>query len=261
MTYSGALIGLAPALASTLPVMAMMLVIHKTTQAISLVRNRLPLTSESSAVMQRDKPKRATRLSRKAKARRRNKEQQSQTLLRSVWNFLKHLSLASWLVAGALSTAIGLVIAVLYFWPEINIEPSASLDPSDALATKFKITNQSALPIYDVWYVAETWEGDTDFIARWPGMIVIPVPFVSMRKLESHTPFSARIDTSVIGAFRFEKPMLQIWAYYALTPWRWPTKRSGKRFYAQRDAGGQYQWYFAGQAEGFGPEHVPRLNP
>lgn len=73
------------------------------------------------------------------------------------------------------------------------------------MATNFKITNQAPFPIYDVWYVVETWEGDTPFIARWPGMIVIPVPFVSMRKLESHTPFSARIDTSVMGRSDLKK--------------------------------------------------------
>lgn len=55
--------------------------------------------------------------------------------------------------------------------------------------------------------------------------------------------------------------MVQIWAYYSLTPWGWPKTRGGKRFFAQRDAGGQYQWYFAGQAEDFRAENIPRLNP
>jgi len=211
--------------------------------------------------MKKGKSRRAIRLAPESKTRRQQKKQQSQTLWRRTGVFLKRVSLTSWLIIVTVTTVLSGVIAVLYFWPVIDVEPSASLDLSDAMETKFKITNQSVFPIYDVWYTAEIWEGDTAFIDRRPGMIAIPVPFVSMRKLESHTPFSARIDSRLMGSFRFEKPMLQVWAYYALSPWEWPTRRDGKRFYAQRDATGQYQWYFAGQAEDIRPEHIPRLNP
>ncbi|MEY2499865.1 MAG: hypothetical protein QOI07_199 [Verrucomicrobiota bacterium] len=206
--------------------------------------------------MRRGKPKRGKRLSTQQSLQ----QPRKQTPQRRKRTFLKRISWFWRILIIAPLTLIGGVAGVLYFWPQITIEPTTSLVPTDPLATRFTITNNSALPVWNVWYVPQVWEADPDVS---PDRTVYNVMTAGADKLEAHAAFSARIDTTQLKSIvTFKKPMMQMWVYFTPLPWEWPIKETGKRFYALPDANGQYQWYFGGQAEELkADKSPPRLNP
>jgi hypothetical protein len=157
---------------------------------------------------------------------------------------------------GAIATGTGL----LSLWPELSIEPTTSLSTTDPLATRFNITNKSALPVWNIWYIPQVWEADPGVP---PDRHIYHAITGGADKLEGHASFSARIDTTQLNSIAtFRKPMMQMWVRFTPLPWKWPILERGKRFYALPDANGQYQWYFGGQAEELKPDKPPpRLNP
>jgi hypothetical protein len=159
---------------------------------------------------------------------------------------------------------IGGFSGILYLWPQVSVEPTTSLAPTNPLATRFNITNQSGLPIYQVWYNYQIWEGDKRERATnpitgsvWFGFYLPGI----IPKLASHAAYSVDIESPEIRFVKYSKPMLQLFVTYSPMPFGWPEKQTGKRFYALPDANGQFQWYFAGEAEFFGPDKVPNAPP
>jgi hypothetical protein len=50
-------------------------------------------------------------------------------------------------VVGSIGTVLGLIYAILLFWPQISVEPTATADSSNPLSGYFKITNEQSYPL------------------------------------------------------------------------------------------------------------------
>jgi hypothetical protein len=72
-------------------------------------------------------------------------ERRKKSLILEVWKDI-------WAIVGP---AVALTAFAFLLWPQVQIEPSAHLDPAKPLATQFKITNTGRIPVYNVTFRCE----------------------------------------------------------------------------------------------------------
>ena len=53
-------------------------------------------------------------------------------------------------VWAVLGPAVALTWFAILLWPQVRIEPSSSLDSTDALTTQFRVTNTGNVPVYEI---------------------------------------------------------------------------------------------------------------
>src|ERR1700730_2078168 len=53
-------------------------------------------------------------------------------------------------VWAVLGPAVALTGFAFLLWPQVRIEPGASLDFTDALTTQFRVTNSGNVPVYEI---------------------------------------------------------------------------------------------------------------
>jgi hypothetical protein len=72
-------------------------------------------------------------------------ERRKKSLILEIWKDI-------WAILGP---GVALTSFAFFLWPQVQIEPSANLDPAQALATQFKITNTGHVPVYNVTFRCE----------------------------------------------------------------------------------------------------------
>jgi hypothetical protein len=134
----------------------------------------------------------------------------------------------SWGVLGPILTLIGFFFLLK---PKVLIEPSANLDPSQSLATQFRVLNAGNLPVYNVTFGCGYGSPMRIHDFTISGSAIMPVPV-----LQPGFPVTRSCAVSSVGV---ELPSVQITANY-----QWPLIRKNGAvsafFRVVQGAGGHY---------------------
>lgn len=154
-------------------------------------------------------------------------------------------------------TIVGGAAAIWFFWPVILVEPEfSSPQQGEPLQTRFKITNESPISIYDVTYTTELVDG-TKPAGMDDRVTYVDICDCPAQRLSWHASFTGALNVPIpppIG-----RTIMQVWVHYRL-PFFSRRRAVGYCFHSMRDENGGYHWYPAGEAAEWKAGQLPFLD-